>query len=254
MLKLISREDRFQLHKTLGLYCTLHYIYRYYNEIRYDDMLFKSDYTSLISVVPHFILPLTSFLFHVLSKRIITKPTMIWREMQLHSIVFTSRSIFVFLWKWLGIYETKWINLFIVLIHHLAADYVSKHYGDNENTTIRVNNKDSNIGFTLMKRFYSFMQFGATSALIIIDNTLTSSFGVLTGVHYAAFAMTLHRKNIISRKGYHIIYIVSLLFPIYLVIKYYSLIQVLAMILIFMLRIKFNINKYLLWLIFTLMI
>ena len=58
---LITKEDPFHIHKTFGAYVLLHFAYQYLCYFIYGRM-----YLNIWNLLPHFVLHLTSFIFHVL--------------------------------------------------------------------------------------------------------------------------------------------------------------------------------------------
>jgi hypothetical protein len=251
--KLNTKEDKFFLHKILGIYCTLHYIWRYIKFSSTGKMGFDNlGIPSALSVVPHFLLPITSFFFHVLSKRIQSKPTIIWEEMRLHSIIFSTRSIAIFYWCYFNLPggDSIFCRLAIVLFFHVLSDLASKKYGEPGKTTIRVletaTSSDPLIS-TIVKRFYAFAQIAATASLILPGpHTLDVSFSILIGIHYAAFLMTLNRKNIISKITYNIGYAISLLLVTIIVYCQLGASFYFWTTLLFAARV-YGINKYIIW-------
>ena len=251
--KLKTREDVYNIHKMLGIYCTISYAYRYVLFCHHQSMNFIN-LVDFLSVIPHLILPFTSLFFKVLAKRILSKPTIIWEEMRLHSMVFSTRSIAIFYYHYFffdGVQYDIWYRLIIVLSFHLVADYITSKYGKEGETTIRVNPEsavaDSFI-LTIFRRFYSLSQIVATATLILPGkHTFDTSFIILIAIHYAAFLMTLNRKNIISITTYNLGYFVSLVLVNYVITKSLGLQFYLFCSALFFLRAYVRINKYLLW-------
>ena len=94
MNSLFSSHDVLNIHKILGFGCLAHYGYRFYNKLLYGSMLFESSNSISTYVTPmvHLSLSLSSFMFSVPTYRFNSK-AIIWRELQLHNIIFTSRSV-----------------------------------------------------------------------------------------------------------------------------------------------------------------
>ena len=254
--KLNTKEDKYNAHKILGIYCSLHNLYRCIKFICYDTMGFNYDILNALSVLPHFILPITSLIFYVFTKRALVGKTMIWEEMRFHSIAFTVRSIGVFYYYYFFPHFSHIIvNVIIVFACHLGADYITKKYGDPNRTTIRIDpERTDSFVITMFKRFYSFSQVAALLAVIIPGiNNIDSSFSILLGIHYAAFFLTLQRKNIINVAGYTVLYSLSLLMSEYVIYIQLGLKFYLFVILVFLVRINTRINKYIIWLSFSIL-
>jgi hypothetical protein len=148
----------------LGFTCLFHYFYRFYLATVYGTMFFDPEHLSTwLTPALHLILSLSSFIFPVPTRRFGSKP-IIWKELQLHNIIFTTRSCLIF---WLWSYrvrlnrscclpacgaETAWrqpcvlstcgsehfiARMTIVMITHYAADLVTNAYQDLGRTTTR---------------------------------------------------------------------------------------------------------------------
>lgn len=202
-------NDFLNLHKIMGFGCLIHYGYRFYLKFRYDTM-----FLDINPIFPlfHIGLSLSSFIFKVPIKRFLNR-TIIWKELQLHNIIFTSRSIFIiyhciyFKTYDIYFYLTK---LGIVLSHHYLADLVSNKYINDELTTTR--DIRGEYGNNMIKKFYAFSQIIATTNLLFTTDP-DSSFTIMFPIQLSAFLMTLVRKGIISNNLWHLFYTSSLLFP-----------------------------------------
>lgn len=236
-------NDYLNLHKSMGFGCLIHYGYRFYLKIKYDTM-----FLDINPIYPlfHLGLSLSSFIFKVPIKRFLNK-TIIWKELQLHNIIFTSRSIFIIyhsiFFKTINIYFYL-TKLAIVLSHHYLADLVSNKYINNDLTTTR--DIRGEYGNNIIKKFYAISQIIATTNLLIITNP-DSSFTIMFPIQLSAFLMTLVRKRIISNNLWHIFYTSSLIFPFILfnknIIKNSNNIHFYSLLHIF-LRLGIKTNKY----------
>jgi hypothetical protein len=99
--RLHTHHDRYGFHKILGFACLFHFLYRYVMFFIYSDMGWNNvtDVNpARILFVPtlHLTLSVSSFIFHILTKRDHTRP-IIWRQLQLHNIIFTFRSCICFI-------------------------------------------------------------------------------------------------------------------------------------------------------------
>lgn len=232
-----------ELHTFLGFGCLIHYGYRFYLKFNYNSMFLE---LNPILPIVHLGLSLSSFIFKVPIKRFLNK-TIIWKELQLHNIIFTSRSIFMiyhniyFKNQNIFFYLTK---LLIVLSHHYLADVVSDKYINNDLTTTRDIQGDFSNKY--IKKYYAISQIIATTNVLLITNP-DSSFMIMFPIQLSAFLMTLVRKRIISNNLWHLFYTSSLIFPFLLfnknIIKSTNNIQLYSLIHIF-LRLGLKTNKY----------
>ena len=124
--RLFTKEDNYNIHKFLGVFCLSHYIYRFTNLFVYGDMFFDDSMLTYVTPFIHLTLSLSSFIFHIPKKKISQTRPIIYRELQLHNIVFTLRSCIVF---FLGYYGSS-VNIlplrFVLIMYcHILADYIS---------------------------------------------------------------------------------------------------------------------------------
>ena len=246
-MSLITSHDYLNIHKIMGFGCLIHYGYRFSLKIFYDDMFFK------INLFPmsHLILSLSSFIFKVPLHRYLSK-TIIWKELQLHNIIFTSRSVFMMYHALMFNAEDKYIyyisRLLIIMSHHYLADVITSKYQNKELTTTRDIKYDTDNIYLIKinKYFYAISQIIATSTLLLSKNQ-DNGFSIMFPIQLSAFLMTLVRKSIISNNQWHYIYTISLLIPYLLNINALTYdnnnIRIFT-ILHIILRVVFNTNKY----------
>ena len=218
MNSLFSSHDILNVHKILGFGCLAHYGYRFYNKFVYGSMLFESSNSILTYISPmiHLTLSLSSFIFTIPTHRFNSK-AIIWRELQLHNIIFTSRSVCMmyhamFFKDINALYFCS--RLGIVIFHHYLADMATaKYQKDNKTTTrdIPYDTKNTWIPY-VNKKFYAISQLLATSAILLSDNC-DNGFFIMFPIQLSTFLMTLVRKNIISNNIWHILYAMSLSVP-----------------------------------------
>ncbi|KAJ1454011.1 hypothetical protein M885DRAFT_253115 [Pelagophyceae sp. CCMP2097] len=126
--KLFTHEDPLQIHKSLGLFCLVNFVYRF-SHVGPTDMRFTSDWQTLAVLGLHAMLSLTSLIFQLPKKRI-KGGYRIWPEYRLHSIAFALRSLVGMLVTWVelrrGAEPNYWINVGIVLGSMALADAGSK--------------------------------------------------------------------------------------------------------------------------------
>lgn len=95
-VKLFTREDPVYFHKVFGALALASFVYRYAWCFAHTRTLgFNGTALDWWSLLAHLMLSSSSLIFHVLPKRIIRKPGIIWEEYRLHAIVFTTRCMLV---------------------------------------------------------------------------------------------------------------------------------------------------------------
>jgi len=195
--KLVTREDRFHVHKLCGLYVLLHFAYRL--ALYGGGAVPAAAPPPAWSMVPHALLPMTSFMFRVLPARPIGRRSsmFIWRELRLHALLFSLRSVAVLWWPWAA--------QRCVVATMAAADLATRWCGEARVTTVRGDHDNmrrrsaaklaagaffssSQLGATLLCS--GLLQGGAPSPLLV--------FFTLPAIQTSAFGMTLIRKNVIS--------------------------------------------------------
>ena len=156
------------MHKILGLLAVVSFVYRYavvYN--RTGSLGFDSpegSWFDWVTILLHMALSTSSLIFHVLLKRILSKPMVIWEEYRLHAIVFTLRCISVFAWGRLLLRHGATLEAIspllapalqcgLVLAHHLVVDEITVRYGQKDQTTVRVR-ADQGVVISVAMKFY----------------------------------------------------------------------------------------------------
>ncbi len=236
--QLFTNHDKYHLHKVLGFGCLFNFFLRIYWLIVYGSMYIYADtQISVLIPVAHLTLSLSSLIFHVPQTRLNSK-IIIWKELQLHNIIFTSRSAIIMIYSIICIryninMNTKYYYLYqigklaLIVAHHMLADYVTMKYNMNNKTTTRDINWENipdNVQ-RLIKKYYAISQILAINALILTDNdrygsgTIESAFLVMFPIQLSTFLMTLVRKSIISNISWHIFYALSLLSPFFIIIN-----------------------------------
>lgn len=269
--KFFTHEDRFQVHKLLGIYCLLHFIFRWLQVLVTGDA-FSGSWGSLISVLPHGFLSCSSFIFHIPKERVADKP-MIWQEFRAHNVVFALRSFvaFVILWSFehlrllglpsqtLGRLHVAAAALFVtvsLLAMRLADEATARLRADSrESTTATMPYWEGCSTRTQgrFKAFYTLAQVLATAG-VMASLHLSWSFIVMMPIQVASLLMTCVRKGVLSAKGYHTLYSISLVLPFFVGLRTRADFPafVLLGLLIFWLRLFLprggTSAKYLLWL------
>ena len=242
--KLITREDRFHLHKTCGIYVLCNFIFQLCYYCVYQDVLLNP-----WVLLPHALLPLTSFFFHVLSKRPVghRMNMFIWNELRLHAILFSLRSIFILLYP-------EWCRI-IVFATMIGADLATYTYGTTGISTVRgkhENIKRRNWKKTLSGAFFSSSQLAATVLCLGLFQDQISPvlvFYTLPAIQTSAFGMTLIRKNIVSTQFWSIAYSLELILVYLLWFVEYGNLHLLGIgIMLYLFR-RVCYSKYLLWMV-----
>lgn len=201
-------------HKILGYSALLHFAFRYTQFLMNGNMGFGSSPIDVWCIAMHMVLSLSSFLFPVRAHRIATNQ-IIWRELQLHNIVFTFRSCSVFVYCVCSKTPSPMGRFVLVMGSHLLADWVSSAYGKGhtmrdmawDGALIPVSAKPA------FDHFYAISQFGATCALLMAPTyyILDYSFIILLPIQISTFLMTLRLKGLIGNDMWHFVYSGSLL-------------------------------------------
>ncbi len=274
---LFTNHDKYHLHKVLGFGCLFNFFLRIYWLIVYGSMYIYADtLTSLFIPVAHLTLSMSSLIFHVPQTRLNSK-IIIWKELQLHNMVFTSRSATIMLYSVLcsrmngaasaasATYSAYAYYLYqlgkfaLVIAHHLLADYITARYNTNDKTTTRDINWENISDRTkeVMKRYYAVCQILAINALILTDNepygsgAVESAFLIMFPIQLSTFLMTLVRKSIISNISWHIFYGLSLISPFFIILNTINnrkneleVAKVYLPILYIVFRLQYGMNKY----------
>jgi len=255
--KLFTKEDPNYYHKWLGLACVLSFGYRYYCLVVKASLGLGNDWFSWFTIATHLLLSTSSLIFHVLKKRIINRPMVIWEEYRLHAIVFTLRSCSVFaygalrpsalagsVWEPAALYG-------LVMMHHMAADAVTARYGSRSYTTVRIQDKSTLLA-TAALRFYSYYQFAAIAAhLTPSDQLADMGFNTLVAIQSSAFLMTLYRKGLVAYYTHAIVYSACLVLSLYAMALVLPLSFWVATLVPFAVRVRFRWSKYGIWAAFT---
>lgn len=256
--KLFTHEDKYNVHKILGLIVLLNYAHLFY-DFAYTGFigeisLRKVDKYFIGLTWAHALLSLSSLQFLIPRSRTGILP-MIWQEFRMHSIVFALRSIIIInILYFFGKNEvTNVCRLVVVLLTMYLADIISDKLREDkkESTTATMPywNGCSPELQNNIKFFYTYAQILAT--IICLFEKESYVLFIVLPIQLAAFLMTLVRKNIINTFQYHLVYSLSLLLGFIVNYKstgFYSI--YLAMFLglvIYVLRTKLHLNKYYLW-------
>jgi hypothetical protein len=214
--QLITHEDPGHMHKILGVTCLISFIWRL-AQMGETDMGFQK-YTKLTlpTIILHWCLTLSSFIFTIPVKRIKTGDR-IWPEYRLHALVFLSRSLAImtvyYYEQYYNLKPNYDLNFLIVMCTLIAADVSSWSVGDNRSSSIRELDTHPAVKF-----FFSMMQFGATAGCLYGMRRYSIMFYMAFIVQINPFLMTLRRKNLLSKNVVVTMYGVGLASAIGLVI------------------------------------
>jgi len=222
--KLVTSEDPFYVHKILGFFVLVHFMFRYVLILvggdRYGGFSAAST-LDLPLVCVHGALSLTSLLFHVPRERVEGSP-MIWSEFRAHNIVFALRSVAAFALAWTA---ARWPALGgSAVVASAAVVLAAQRAADESTARLRVDPGTSTTAtmpywpgagagtIWCFKRFYAYCQFCATCACLACANP-SWPFAVLLPIQLASLLLTLVRKGLISARAYHLAYASSLCLP-----------------------------------------
>lgn len=262
--KLITHEDKFHIHKTMGIVSLLNYFYLlfdcFYSGATAEMTLRSVDGGFIGLTWVHSILSLSALQFLIPRTRTGILP-MIWQEFRAHSIVFAVRSFLIINVLYFctdqngsgsGLASTfaLVIRLAIVLLAMKLADVSTEYLRENKKETTTATMpywSDCPAAFqSAIKYFYTHSQFMAT--IVCLFGTIPYVLAVAFPIQIASFLMTLVRKNIISSLWYHILYGGSLLIVYLINVADTTLYPVIILgIVLIYIRVHLKLNKYALW-------
>lgn len=237
MAYLFTHHDKFHIHKTLGFFAVFNFILRFYYAIVYGTSFpsFESKFFSCSSVLIHALLPIASLSIPLPEKRNFTSP-MIWKEFRLHSILFSCRHAFLTIITLLNLWPSQ-LEIFKnykfyalvteALLKYIAivscikiASIITAKYGDAEKRTTNAMPYPEHVKeyeIQKIKYEYAKKQFGAT-IMAVFSGELSASlnFAPLYAIQSAPFMMTLVRKGKCNSTHYHMVYSLTLIYPLYL--------------------------------------
>jgi len=257
--KLFTPEDRYHLHKTLGGLALCSFIYRYFwvlpttGTLGFGGPLAQNFYFNCATLGLHLCLSYSSIIFHVLEKRIIERPLIIYEEYRLHAMLFTTRAVAVSVIGMLQHlilekYRQTVLVISVILISSLV-DGVTAKYGTPGVTAVRIQRDDNEPAFLkYLKLFYASYQFLALGSQIRISSTLCDlGFNGIIAIQSSAFLMTLKRKSLIRWYSHAFWYSLALALSTYYMYVAKGGYFFLSVLPVYLLRVTFNLDKYLLW-------
>ena len=242
--KLITKEDPFYFHKIFGLFSLCSFVYRYgYMYPTTGTLGFTGTNFDYFTLAAHWFLSSSALIFHVLEKRIVERPLIIYEEYRLHAILFTTRAIMVSLYGILG-YQNRWLLGGSLISIHLLVDLTTQLYGTKGVTAVRNNNDGE---YKYVRMFYSYYQICAMGSHILVDKNLCDlGFNALIAIQSSTFLMTLKRKSIIRWKTHMFWYSFALLLSYNIMFQTKGAMFFVYMGIVFAIR-TCNMNKYILW-------
>lgn len=244
--KFFTHEDYYNVHKTLGAVSLIHFIYRFARIYKHGNAGFD-DTNVYYVVLLHGLLSMSSMIFRIPTNRVKKQP-MIYPEFRLHSILFALRSLIV-----MYFFDNRIARSLTVVGTLVGADIVTHFL--KKDTTMRGMPFSDNVTPAFrhgLNTFYSISQVMATMNMLLSKN-IDSPFLVLFPIQIAALLMTCVRKGILGADGWHFLYTVSLLLNYirgmyFSVADIYGLCKYMIIVTLFcLLRFKFHVNKYVLW-------
>lgn len=230
LAKLVTKGDRYHVHKILGTMALVSFFYRY----SFCFPLISYEPFDWLTMIVHFLLALTAIQFRVPKLRIKDKPLIVYEEYRLHAIVFTSRCFFVYAFR----------HPFFVLVHHLVADYITVKHGKEGDTAVRSIAVRAGSHQYLSKMFslYQFLAIGSH-----LFGPPSMAFNTLIAIQSSVFLMTLYKKKIIRGKAHLIIYSLCLILSVYHMFLAMETKYLVLSAFCFFIRINIPNNKYILW-------
>ena len=250
MARLITKHDVLHVHKTLGLACLLHFLYRYAWVWPTTGSLGLS-ISDLLLVCMHWLLSVSSLVFKVPLTRTLRQPTTIWKEYQLHAILFTSRCVVAFL---LFPGTSALLRYVLVMPLHVAADFVSEHFGVQGNTTVRGDHtkKRGPLLQRMILTYGLYQHFALASHLVPNARGRDLGWNAMIAIQSSAFGMTLVRKGVFKWHHHAVSYTICIAVSALYIVQQLSYWQSICAVMAYAAR-RYGVNKYGLWLVVSLL-
>jgi hypothetical protein len=236
--KLVTRHDRYHMHKILGLASLVSFVYHYCVVWPLTGALGASWPVLLL----HLALSCTGLQFTVPATRIKKWPTIIWEEYRLHAVVFSFRAVVVAALD-------GFPRVLGIAAVHLAADEVTCQWGQPGNTTVRGDGSSKSRRMWWVTRSYAVYQYLALASHLVGTNTMDLGYNTFIAIQSSAFCMTLHRKGLISYRTHSIVYLVCIAMSAAFILQSLSAPQI-ALALVFGYGRMQGLDKYPLWLLY----
>jgi hypothetical protein len=231
-VKLFTKEDPIGVHKYLGAFVLLHFVFRFYQMLFTDPSAGLGtrrgrgpSWIALACLLPHGLLSLSSLIFHTVPRhRVVGKP-MIWQEYRVHNIAFGLRSVVTAAACSLAVRcgntakLRRWavrISGATCILAMVAADIGTKMLrSSHEESTTATTPYWEGCSVATQKKFksfYAYCQFLATIGCLMVSNPAIP-LAVLLPIQIASLLLTLVRKNLLSTRGFHLCYTATLIVP-----------------------------------------
>ena len=151
MAKLITHHDPFHIHKILGVFVLLHFLYRALL-VLYRGFVFcsydnsdlctaRETHVDAICILLHAALSWSALWMPLPAKRNFSSP-MIWVEFRWHSIAFATRAVVATLVSLYGLWPAHGLinyaaKVALLLTTCYTADHITKKFGCHEKRTVR---------------------------------------------------------------------------------------------------------------------
>ncbi len=266
--KLVTHEDHFYIHKILGGIALSHFMVRMAilvvgtvlflstgsREVFNWNVLYEPAWLLILMALFHGALSLSSLQFSVPRKSSQSLP-MIHALFRAHSITFALRAVAcMILYVALRDYpEMRMLAISIVVLAALfIADEISEKLTDKSDRFDTTSSMPYWFGVSLERQklhkyLYGYGQYLATMVCLVTGYAAT--LYTLAPIQGAAFGMTLVRKNLLSPRVHHTIYLILLYLPIPFVVFFYPkrIVAFLALTWFFYELRRMQVNKYLIW-------
>jgi len=240
----------------MGSMAVISFIYRYlYVYNKYGNLGFEGTLLDYSTFIVHQSLAFSSINFKVPSKRLPTKPMIIYEEYRQHAMVFTMRSTSVFLMSQYLKSQNFIIIIIpiIIMLHHILVDRITYIHGTIGNTAVRSTSELTNNStfYKFIAKLYSLYQFLALGSMLLPNERSSDlAFNAIIAIQSSAFLMTLYRKRIIRGTTHLVIYGGCLILSTFHIIHLLDTSSIIGIIIVFLCRINFTQplnNKYILW-------
>ena len=259
--RLNSIEDKYYIHKICGVITLLNIILRIPLSLYGISNMDKYNMSNMINIFSIMLLLLSSLNFHLPKKSMIGNEYYEYKELRIHSIIFSFRFLLIILINWIN-YDNRFNRLIIFICCHKYADYITNKYKYiNNGTTIRGNQPNYNIYINIAHRIASIGQFISIICILDLINTNSktilnynydlmkydSLFHGMCSILLNVFMMTLNRKSLLNHKTRSLIYLLHISFIILFMTPIYDYKFIIYILISIISRFKLNINKYLIY-------
>jgi NAD(P)H-flavin reductase/cytochrome b involved in lipid metabolism len=228
--RLFTQEDQWNIHKLCGFVCLIGFTAAFIRIFQPNHVFFaKPSVANLFLLACHCGVALSALMFHVPLKRYFnTVSTLEYKELRLHSMCFSFRSVTLILWymfepvfiiliPWIAAYVWV-IRALLLSIWHALADLATRKFAGLNGTTIRglsdIETEIDRLGTSLA----SLAQLGAILILLGFSATNPTHrahlgdlcYLTLIPIQLVTFQLTLKRKGFLSSQASGWIYMIEL--------------------------------------------